>query len=163
MIVLGITPGLRALAYSVVGFRGEDRGDLIDADVLRGSRAPPDANLTALTHKGRPHRLILSVILERHPPAALGLGPPYSRQEPQLHVTAARHVCSLLAGAFRVPTQDFPSKQELFATFPEKKPLRNLALDYVETEALGANNALLIATLTAVAAAKRLQSLGTTS
>lgn len=160
MIVLGITPGLRALAYSVVGFRGESRGDLIDADVLRGSKAPADANLEALTHKGRPHRLILSVILERHPPAALGLGPPYSRQEPHLHVTAARHVITLLAGAFRVPTQDFRTKQELFSMFGTKKPLRNLALEHVEAESLGQNNALLLATLTAVAAAKRVQSLG---
>jgi len=67
MLVLGIAPGLDALAYSVVWWK--DDGDVIavDTDILRcrplsleGKRNPEK--------RSRVHMLVLSVVAERFPP-----------------------------------------------------------------------------------------------
>jgi hypothetical protein len=156
LIALGITPGLRSLAYAVVGFYGEDRADLIDADVLRGARSvDPTSNWAALLIKGRPHRLILSVVFERNPPAVLGLGPAFSKKEPKIHVDAVRAVCSVLAQAFSVPTVSIPDRRSLIQGFHPDRVLRNIALAHVRAESLRDNPQLLLATVTATAAAKK--------
>lgn len=159
MIVLGITPGLRALAYSVIGWGAPgERAELIDADILRaGRKVDPNANLAALLMRAHPHRLILSVVFERNPPAVLGIGPAYSKKEPQLHVEAVRKLASLLAGAFSVPHESFPDRKDLLSVFPTQTTLRNITLAHVRAESLRDNNALLLATITAVAAAERVK------
>lgn len=154
MIVLGVAPGLRSLAYSVVGFyKPGERGDLIDADVLRGNRTESDAPWAKLLDRGRPHRLIMSVVFERHPPAILSLGPPYSKKEPQLHVESVATLMEVMAKAFKVPTCRFPDKRSLLSVFPIKEPLRNMVLRYVGAECLSGSTALLVATAVAAAGA----------
>jgi len=156
--VLGVAPGLRSLAYSVVGFyEPDDRGDLIDADVLRGTKAGPDANWAALLLKGRPHRLIMSVVFERNPPAALALGPPYSKKEPDLHVQSVRTLLQVMAQALKVPTLEYADKKTLLSVFPQTETLRNIVLRHVRAESLEGNTALLVATATAAAGALELR------
>lgn len=154
MIALGISPGLRSLAYAVVGFyKPDERGDLIDADVVRGTRAPDVMNWDLLLHQSRPQRLILSVVFERNPPAILAVGPPYSKKEPQLHVEAMAKLMLAMASAVKVPTVRFDDKKSLLAAFPSREPLRNMACRYVRAEALEGSTALLVATATAAAGA----------
>lgn len=84
MIVLGVSPGLRALAYSVM--RAGDPPRSIDHDVLLGGRV---SETTDLAKKAHVHALVLEVVLERDPPQIIALGPPCNAKEPKEHVDAA--------------------------------------------------------------------------
>lgn len=85
MIVLGISPGLKALAYSVI--RGGDPPYPVDHDVLLGGRVK--SSTADLSKKAHVHELVLSVVLERDPPQVIAIGPACNSKEPPEYVQAA--------------------------------------------------------------------------
>lgn len=121
MIVLGIAPGVRQLAYCVLHY--SDPGELprvpdFGADLLKGIRTHGTKTLFDLQKKARIHVKILDVILERFPPLIIAVGPAAISTEPELHVEAARLVLRLaVAGmreqGFRIELAEWRTKAEV--------------------------------------------------
>lgn len=67
MIVLGILPGVRSLAYCVLYRAAPPAEDLrvVDSDLLKGGRPRAADNEAAIRQKARPHKLTLDVVIER--------------------------------------------------------------------------------------------------
>lgn len=93
MIALGIAPGLKALAYSVI--RADSPPCPVDHDVLLGGRIK--GSLADLPKKAHVHALVLEVVLERDPPDVIAIGPACNVKEPLEHVQAAIAMLSQLA------------------------------------------------------------------
>lgn len=111
MIVLGISPGLRSLAYCVLVFRDDSPvAEQIDADVNRGGRGKPK-NPFELTRFARVHALILDIVLDRNPPAIVVIGP--SEPEPPEYLDAVRAMVFSLAVALRIPVVDLAEPKAL--------------------------------------------------
>lgn len=109
MIVIGISPGLKALSYSVINCAGPVPW-VIDKDVLLGPRIKE--GVVDLVKKAYVHYLILDVILEREletfgkaprPTTVLAIGPPCNPKEPPERVQAVRVMLTTLAEKFGVP------------------------------------------------------------
>lgn len=98
VIILGITPGLKSLAYSVMNVSGPP--EVIDHDILLGGRI--EDSLTAIAKKAYVHALILDVVFERDPPLVLAIGPPCNRKEPPAHIAAVQLMLVTLARKFGV-------------------------------------------------------------
>ncbi len=86
VIVIGVAPGLKSSAYSVLDVSGSAAVD-IDKDILSGGRFK--GGLVDLSKKAYVHYLILSVVFERDPPALLVIGPPCNPKEQTEHFDAA--------------------------------------------------------------------------
>ncbi len=99
MIVIGVAPGLKSLAYSVLDFSGS-KPTAIDQDTLFGPRV--GQGLVNLAKKAYAHRLILDVVFERDPPTALAIGPAWNPKEPPEYVDAVGIMLEALAQASRV-------------------------------------------------------------
>ena len=101
MIVLGVTPGVRSLAYCVLLVRrGATEPEVIDSDLLKGGDPGGDLKKETLAKKSKPHALTLEVVLERAFDLAKGTAVllaigPGSGKEPPEHVLFVR---ALLAG-----------------------------------------------------------------
>lgn len=122
MFVLGIAPGAQALAYTVLAYeRGRPRSELLDTDVLRAGRVTAKDALD-IARRCRAHQLILDVVLERHPPAILVLGPPANPREPIEHVGLVRVALRLLAATFNVPVADLACFPDLYASLGVDTP-----------------------------------------
>jgi hypothetical protein len=113
VIVIGIAPGLKSIAYSVLDVSGP-LARTIDADVLLGGRiqSPPSgdpmgalAYVANLARKANVHRLVLSVVFERDPPLVVGLGPPCNPKEPRDRVEAVELVVRALAATASIPVR----------------------------------------------------------
>lgn len=115
-IVLGVTPGIRALSYVVLDVSGALPVS-IDHDVLTGGRIKE--TLADLAKKAYVHGLILSVVLERDPPLMLAIGPACNPKDPPEHVLAARAVLTALAMRFRVQVVDVSEEDVHRALAPE--------------------------------------------
>jgi len=97
VIVLGIAPGVRNLAYCVLHYKEGD-GWLPAvrlAELLKGIRLNGASLPTDLRRKAGHHIKILGVVLERFPPVLIAVGPPAIPSEPELHTEAARLVLRL--------------------------------------------------------------------
>lgn len=103
-IVLGVTPGIRALSYVVLDFSGSMPVS-VDHDILTGGRLK-EKSLADLGKKAYVHGLILSVVLERDPPLALAIGPACNKKDPPEHVLAARAMLLMLAGRLGIRVVD---------------------------------------------------------
>lgn len=97
VIILGITPGLKSLAYSVMDVSGPPQ--VIDHDILLGGRVKD--SLAAIAKKAYVHALVLDVVFERDPPVVLAIGPP-SRKEPPEYIAAVQLMLATLARKFGV-------------------------------------------------------------
>ena len=98
MIVLGIAPGGRNLAYCVLHYK-EGEGWLPTvrlAELLKGIRLHGASMATDLQRKAGHHVKILTVVLERFPPTLIAVGPPALSTEPEFHTEAARFVLKML-------------------------------------------------------------------
>lgn len=104
MIVLGVSPGLKALAYSVI--RAGSPPCAIDHDVLLGGRIK--GSLADLPKKAHVHALVLDVVLERDPPQVIALGPPCNLKEAPEYVQAAIAMLKQMASRAGVPVIDMP-------------------------------------------------------
>ncbi len=98
MIVVGVAPGLKSTAYSVLDVSGSAAVD-IDKDVLTGGRFK---GIVDLGKKAYVHYLILSVVFERDPPALLVIGPPCNPKEQTDHLEAAVLMLKRLADQAKV-------------------------------------------------------------
>jgi hypothetical protein len=66
LIVVGISPGLRSLAYCVLGFSKDTRRpEIRDSDLLKGGKPKEGALEAEIRGKAKPHALVLDVVLER--------------------------------------------------------------------------------------------------
>jgi hypothetical protein len=66
LIVIGISPGLRSLAYCVLAFSGQQgRPEVCDSDLLKGGRPRQGDPAERLRRKATPHALVLDVVFER--------------------------------------------------------------------------------------------------
>lgn len=100
MIVLGIAPGVRNLAYCVLHYK-EGEGWLPTvrlAELLKGIRLHGATLPTDLRRKAGHHAKILSVVLERFPPVLIAVGPAAIPTEPEFHTEAARFVLRMVVG-----------------------------------------------------------------
>lgn len=107
MIVVGVTPGIKSFSYVVLD-DGEDGAScrVIDSDILRGGITEIPDEWDALLKRSNLHALVMSVVLERHSPAALAIYAEPST-EPAEHVEAASFVVATLAFVSRIPTVVF--------------------------------------------------------
>jgi hypothetical protein len=64
----------------------------------------------------RVHHLVLSVVLERHPPALIALGPPTDTAEAEEAVDALRGTLRAIATVMRVPVIEHRSQEALIDT-----------------------------------------------
>ena len=102
MIVLGITPGVRSLAYCVLSLRdGSDEPELLDSDLLKGGRVAAGDDERRILKKAAP-ALILHIVLERafdlnrKEPVVMAIGPG-SEKEPETLVFLVRAMLTGLA------------------------------------------------------------------
>lgn len=120
-IVLGIAPGLKSLAYSVLSVDGQSVTP-IDHDILLGGHLKK--SLAGLAKKAYAHALILDVVFERNPPAVLAIGPPCNPGEPSEHLEAVRTMLALVSGQFGVRIA--PIDEPLMTTELELAPKETL-------------------------------------
>jgi hypothetical protein len=120
VIVVGIAPGVRNLAYCVLHYRDGElpRVPGFGADLLKGIRLNGATSFLDLQRKASVHVKILSVVLERFPPVVLAVGPQAVPRESELQVEAARLVLKLLVAGLadrgmRIEVMDWDSKEEL--------------------------------------------------
>jgi hypothetical protein len=114
VIVLGISPGLHALAYSVLEYNGQPTAELLDADVLHAGRGMTPRDAIEIARRCRAHRLVLDIVLSRNPPGAIALGPQAEPREPPEHIAIVRLALMTLGQAFRVTVYDFGDKRKLY-------------------------------------------------
>lgn len=160
MIVIGIVPGLKSLAYVVLSVNERGLGDPVLWDVIHTRKTPDAAPLAQLAARAEVLALELSVVLERGPVLAVGLGPPYARAEPKPHVDAVRAMLERLTRSARIPLLSLENKGDLHDTLSEaaeeRVTTRNLSevlLGFVRRRVDGANRRFNLATATAVCAA----------
>ena len=161
MIVLGVAPGLRSLAYAVLSFRdGSRAAEVVDADVLKASGQSDEASVWAVTRSARVHALVMGVVFDRDPPALLSLGPPTDLGEPALHVEVVCKALTMLAMAIGARIARFPTEPEvrsaLGSMYEQEVGPRSLR-KAVQCSLLGrlptTNRRVLVATATAIAGA----------
>jgi hypothetical protein len=155
IIVLGIAPGLKSLAYSVMSSLGSSITP-IDHDILLGGHLKK--SLADLSKKAYAHALILDVVFERNPPAVLAVGPSCNAGEAPEHLWAVRTMLEALAGNFgvRIASLDEPRMQEALGLKPKE------TLGRAVNRALGgpsdsSDRRLVLADAIAVAGSKLLQ------
>jgi hypothetical protein len=154
VIVLGIAPGVQALAYSVVAFNGVPLGHPIDCDVLHGGRAPQSQSTFALAKRCRVHHLVLGVVLDRNPPGVIAVGPPVTPKEPPEYVAAIRLMIGALAAGFNVPVVDVPDRRQLMEAIAEgERSLWGAVKKNLSVPLGSRDQRILLATGTAVAGA----------
>lgn len=90
--MLGISPGLRSLAYCALDFDARGASTLYTGIERGGKAHPSSVDHDELTRKAKPLDLVLDVIFERWTPALVAVGPQFSKKEPELHVEFARVV-----------------------------------------------------------------------
>jgi hypothetical protein len=91
VIVLGITPGVRSLAYCVLALRdGSDEPELVDSDLLKGGRVKAGDTESLIKKKMGPHALVLHIVLERafelnqKEPVLMAIGPGTDKEPAEL-------------------------------------------------------------------------------
>ena len=116
MIALGVTPGISSVGYCVLEYNGNCKCDPLDADILPGSRlVKGELTLAQLVKRFQVHRMLLSVVWERHLPLVLAIGPPAGR-EPPVNAETAAGILASLGVAFGVPVIHV-SRKELQKAF----------------------------------------------
>jgi hypothetical protein len=117
VIVLSIAPGIRALAWAIVQFRGRSMsGELVASDVEHhGNKSDLVGGFADLLSRARVHWLILSVLLDRHAPGVLVIGEPFSKREPPEHVEAMRCLLRSLFLSVGIPVVEFDGRDEVLS------------------------------------------------
>lgn len=115
MIALGITPGLHALGYSVLQFNGAPKAALLDSDTLHAGRGVTPRDAIEIARRCRAHRLVLDVVLDRHPPGIVVLGPSADPKERTEHVGLIRLGLMTIGTACGIQVLDMGDPDELYA------------------------------------------------
>lgn len=136
MIVLGISPGVRSLAYCLVATRENGALEVVDHELMKGGRPQPSDTKEALQKRSRPHSLVLHIVMERafeknggHP-LIVAIGPS-GKDLPSIELLAVRVVllglCAELEGlGVRLTTLNIMRPNELAAALgaPVKTAVR---------------------------------------
>ena len=107
MRIIGVAPGLSALAYSVIVV-DMNRAVVVDADVLH---ARPLSSEVSLQKRRRVHQLVLGVVFERHMPLVLSIGPPVDPLESPASVQAVEELLSTIAQFAQIRVVRYADKQ----------------------------------------------------
>lgn len=110
--VIGVAPGLNALAYAVI--EAGDATLCVDHDVLH-ARPLSVESIRNPYKRSRIHQMVLGVVAERYPPALLVVGPVADPKEEPDHVQASRDVLAAMAVHFRVPIETIDSREAVLA------------------------------------------------
>jgi hypothetical protein len=155
IIVLGIAPGLKSLAYSVMSSAGASLTP-IDHDILLGGHLKK--SLADLSKKAYAHALILDVVFERNPPAVLAIGPPCNLVEPPEHLWAVRTMLAAVAGNFGVRIADLnESSMHTALDLRPKETLGRAVTRAVGSPSDSSDRRLVLADAIAVAGSRLLQ------
>lgn len=103
LISIGLTSGLGSVAYSVVGF-SSSAPEMLWREVMPGPRKR--RNVPAW-RRYNSHRLIISTVFDRWPPAVISLGPPSSDDEPIEWITLMRAAIFELGRWRKIPVLVF--------------------------------------------------------
>ncbi len=109
MIVLGLTSGLTSIGYSIVEVTEPTELRQLECNVLPGTRMRGVHTLKRCFS----HHLVLTVLLERHPPMLIALGPPLSEKEPREYVLAFREMLHTCGALIRVPIIEFDDEEQI--------------------------------------------------
>ena len=157
MIVLGISPGLRALSYCVLAYhQGATLADPIAADVLHGGKSRPGVVFNLAAH-ARVHHMILAVVCERNPPMLVALGPACDPSEPQEHVDAVKTLIYILAVTAGATIVDVSDRKALRAALgvPTDRGIRPAVCAGIRGRVQTRDRRILLATATALAGASQ--------
>ncbi len=97
MIVLGISPGVRSLAYCLLRVRPAGELEVVDHELMKGGRPQPADTKEALQKRSKPHSLVLHIVMERAfesnggAPLLVAIGPS-GKDVPSLELLAVRIV-----------------------------------------------------------------------
>jgi hypothetical protein len=141
--VLGICPGLGSLAYVCATWRqGFVDGDLIDHDILRGSKPATGDSFERLVKKARVHSLILSVVLERNSPSIVVVAP-HAGKETTEPIAASAFEVGRLCGDYHIVPVCFASKEDMFGIFPDGADTKGIIAQRIQGGVPGSRNKLL--------------------
>ena len=155
MVVLGIAPGLGALAYSALGWspRRPDDLDALDSDVIHAGRRLDVADALAIARRVSAHHMVLDVVLARHPPAVIAIGPQINRRELPEHVAAMRVLLKGIAWGPSLPLYDFGDRKDLLEALDAKQKGLAFVVEQRLNGALGSRDRrIVLATGAALAA-----------
>lgn len=125
---LGITPGLSSVGYCFLAFEPAGRILTVDWDVLIGTRPSqrkklgipeptPQSSPSELMKRFRVHGYLLEVLMERHTPVVVAIGPPSRSREPAVFWQAAAAGIEILGDTLGVPVHRI-DKPAINRTFP---------------------------------------------
>lgn len=155
MIVVGISPGLGALAYSALGWspRSPDSLDALDSDIIHAGRQLKAGSALQIARRCRAHHLMLDVVFGRYPPAIVAIGPQLNRRELPEHVAAIRVLIQGISMALTIPLYDFGDRKDLLDALDAKQKGLAWAVDQKLNGSLGSRDRrIVLATGAALAA-----------
>lgn len=160
-----MVPGLAALAYSVLSFRPHElRADPVDCGVLRARGHSDSADQWCIGRSTRVHRLIMGVVFERDPPAALAIGPAFSPKEPASHVLCVATMLAALAMGLRAHVEQLGDEAKIRAALTDivgwkvgQRAMRQVVSESLTEQLPSANRRVVVATAAALAAAGKLR------
>jgi len=158
VIVLSIAPGIRALAWAIVQFRGRSlSGELLASDVEHhGNKSDLVGGFEDLLSRARVHWLILSVLLDRHSPGILVLGEPFSRREPPEHVEAMRCLLRSLFLSVGIPVLEFDDREQVLSVLGTNQRTMVVAAEEMIGRSLAKQERATLGALLAAAASARI-------
>jgi hypothetical protein len=168
VIVLGITPGVRSLAYCVLHIEEKRQPEVLDSDLLKGGQPGFEPSEAVLLQKSRPHALTLHIVIERafdlsrKEPVIMALGPGTGK-EPALHVLVVRLMLAGLAAELEEATPGLKIDCHTWETTDELDAILGMDVKKAVRRTLNHNGTTLIrspyvlAAGTALAAAARIQ------
>jgi hypothetical protein len=118
MVVLGVLPGISSLAYSVVSFPEGGAGTVVDCDLLHHQTT--ERSSWGLSKSSRVHALVLGIVVERHPAAAIAIGPQADPHESAQNAAAVRVVLESLGFAFRAKLVHLLEDSDVYATLDSR-------------------------------------------
>lgn len=161
MIVLGVSPGIKKLAYCViepVGDPADPEWELLDLDRLKGAKVAATAlaafGASELVKKFKVHDLILSTIWERYTPEVMVVGPPADPAESERLVSAARRALRSMAASYGMEYIEIKTLEELADCIEcgGTRNLRRAVADYLEYRKAPRDGCKIVAMASAVAA-----------
>lgn len=108
MIAIGLTSGLGSIAYSVLAVSPEH--EMLYSEVMPG---PRKRRGVSQHRRYNAHRLMLSMIFERWPPAVIGLGPASTDDEPLEWIAFMRAAIFEVGKALHVPVVLFDTDERI--------------------------------------------------
>ena len=118
---MGITPGLSSVGFCSLAFFSNGRIRPVEYDILIGTRPSQRAKLgipepTALSSlqelcdRFRVHGYILEILMERHAPVCVAIGPPAKTREPAVFSLAATQAIQTMGALMGISVHSIDKK-----------------------------------------------------